>query len=347
MLAQAPHPFARFVAILGRGKTKQRHLTQEESREAMEMILAGDVLPEQLGAFLMLLRLKEESPEEIAGFVQATRSTFVLPERIPQVDIDWSSYAGKRIQLPWFILSVAALVNAGYRIVMHGTEGHTPGRIYTRGVLESFGLPIAQDLEDATQKVDSTGFAYVPLEVLNPKLRQLIDMRPIFGLRSPVHTFSRMLNPFSAQVMMQGIFHRGFMDIHSGAAQLLEQPAMSVFRGEGGEIELRPTKPTQVWMTHGIDGPTVETWPALMKDPRQRAEPEMDPTRLLRVWSGASADSYALAAIKGTIAVTLRATGRAETRQEAEAMAAGLWDDRDRTYLPETCITAPDRTGVS
>ena len=53
-----PHPFSRFVAILGRGKTKQRHLTYEESREAMQMILDGQVLPEQVGAFLMLLRLK-------------------------------------------------------------------------------------------------------------------------------------------------------------------------------------------------------------------------------------------------------------------------------------------------
>lgn len=55
-------------------------------------------------------------------------------------------------------------------------------------------------------------------------LRHLIDLRPIFGLRSPVHSFSRMLNPFDAPVMMQGIFHRGFMDIHSGAAQLMNQP---------------------------------------------------------------------------------------------------------------------------
>ena len=62
------HPFSKFVAILGRGKTKQRHLTFEESYEAMEMLLKGDTHPEQVGAFLMLLRLKEESPDEIAGF---------------------------------------------------------------------------------------------------------------------------------------------------------------------------------------------------------------------------------------------------------------------------------------
>ena len=57
-----PHPFARFIAILGRGRNLSRALTLEEAEEAMTMILEGHVLPEQLGAFLMLLRVKEESP---------------------------------------------------------------------------------------------------------------------------------------------------------------------------------------------------------------------------------------------------------------------------------------------
>jgi anthranilate phosphoribosyltransferase len=64
-----PHPFARFIAILGRGRNLSRALTVEEAEEAMSMILAGEVLPEQLGAFLMLLRMKEESASELAGFV--------------------------------------------------------------------------------------------------------------------------------------------------------------------------------------------------------------------------------------------------------------------------------------
>jgi len=80
-----PHPFAKFVAILGRGKTKQRHLTLEESREAMGMILRDEARPEQIGAFLMLLRLKEEAPEEIAGFALGGHDTMQIPADLPQV----------------------------------------------------------------------------------------------------------------------------------------------------------------------------------------------------------------------------------------------------------------------
>lgn len=332
-MSDAPHPFAKFVAILGRGKTKQRHLTPEESREAMQMILRDQALPEQIGAFLMLLRLKEESPGEIAGFTLGARDTMQMPDDIPQVDIDWSTYAGKRIQLPWYTLSVLALVSAGHKVLMHGTEGHTPGRLYTREVLERLGFAPATSLDEAASQIRDRRFAYVPLEVLSPMLRHLIDLRPILGLRSPVHSFSRMLNPFGAPVMMQGIFHRGFMDIHAGAAQLLDQPRMAVFRGEGGEIERRPNKPTQVWMTHGQDKPLVETWPALTEQPHQPANTDMDVGDLVKTWHGDLKQDYALASVIGTIAITLRTMGKASSIEQGEAMARDIWDARDKGFV--------------
>lgn len=334
MNAHAPHPFSKFVAILGRGKTKQRHLTLEESEEAMEMLLSGQALPEQIGAFLMLLRLKEEAPEEIAGFAIGARRTFDLPQEMPQVDIDWSSYAGKRIQLPWFVLSVLALVNAGYSVCLHGTEGHTPGRIYTREVLESLGFPAAGSLTEAANQIRARRFAYVPLEVMSPMLRHLIDLRPVFGLRSPVHSFSRMLNPFDAPTVMQGIFHRGFMDIHAGAAQLMGIENMAVFRGEGGEIERRPNKPVQVWTTHGSDEPLVETWPQLLPEGHQPPDEEMALERLVDAWRGELDEPYASETIIGTIAITLRTMGKAGSVEAAEAAARALWQARDKGFLP-------------
>jgi anthranilate phosphoribosyltransferase len=329
-----PHPFSRFVAILGRGKTKQRHLTLEESREAMAMILRGEAEPEQIGAFLMLLRLKEEAPEEIAGFALGARDTFALPENLPEVDIDWSSYAGKRIQLPWYLLSVMAMVGAGFSVFMHGTEGHTPGRVYTRDALTHLGIPVARSFDEAAAQIRDRKFAYVPLEVLSPTLRELINLRPILGLRSPVHSFTRMLNPFNAATVMQGIFHRGFMDIHSGAAQLLGYENAAVFRGDGGEIERRPNKPAPVWTTHGSSELNVEDWPATLDDGHAPPDTEMDLDRLMKVWRGEDGDEYAIEAICGTMAITLKTAGRAATMVEADALARRIWNDRDTTKLP-------------
>lgn len=328
------HPFSKFVAILGRGKTKQRHLTFEESREAMQMMLAGDTRPEQVGAFLMLLRLKEEAPEEIAGFAAGTRATFSLPENLPEVDLDWSSYAGKRVQLPWYILSALALVGAGYKVFMHGTEGHTPGRVYSREVLDALGVPIAKSSPEAAAQIRASGFTYVPLEVMNPRLQQMINLRPILGLRSPVHSFTRMLNPFSAPAVMIGIFHRGFMDIHSGAAQILNEQAFAVFRGDGGEAERRPNKPTQVWTTHGTDGLEVETWPSMFEDGHAPHDGDMDISRLARIWAGDEADAYGEAAVTGTMAIALRTMGKAASMDAAEARAREIWQSRNKAHIP-------------
>ncbi len=328
------HPFARFVAILGRGKSLTRSLTIEEAEEAMGMILREEALPEQLGAFMMLLRVKEESPEEIAGFVRAARATFSLPNKVPQVDIDWSSYAGKRRQLPWFLLSALLLARNGYRIFMHGTEGHTPGRLYTRETLELLGFPAAQNLQEAADQIGRHNLAYVPLEVISPRLRSLIDLRPVFGLRSPVHTLARLLNPFDAPCMLQGIFHPGYMEVHQGAAMLLKQPHMAVFRGEGGEIERRPNKPCEVWTVH--NGETAaERWPPILPEPRRAPDEEMNFNELRALWQGEITNDYAEATVIGTLAITLKALGSAVNMEEAETMAQTLWQDRDRDQFLE------------
>lgn len=328
----AEHPFATYVRILGRGPTLSRSLTIEEAETAMAMILRGEVRPEQLGAFLMLLRVKEETPEEIAGFVRGARATFDLPEPAPQVDLDWSSYAGKRRQLPWFLLAALTLAQDGTRIFMHGTEGHTPGRLYTRATLEALGLPIATSLADAGRRIEAEGFAYLPLEGMSPRLYEMIQLRPVLGLRSPVHTLARLLNPFEAPYLLQGIFHPNYMSIHQGAAKLLGQPHMVVFRGEGGEIERRPNKPCQVLsVDDGVLG--AQDWPPLLASSQQPRDEDMDVGRLIGFWRGEIADDYASAAVTGTLAIALRALGRAKDLDTAQELAETLWAARDRERI--------------
>ncbi len=81
-MSQTEHPFAPYVRILGKGKQGSRALSAEEAEDAMGMILDGQVRPEQLGAFLMLLRVKEETPDELAGFVRAVATRMAAPEEL-------------------------------------------------------------------------------------------------------------------------------------------------------------------------------------------------------------------------------------------------------------------------
>ncbi|MDH5257897.1 MAG: glycosyl transferase family protein, partial [Gammaproteobacteria bacterium] len=261
------HPFAQYIRILGKGKRGSRGLTEEEAFDSMKMVLNGEVEECQLGAYLMLLRVKEESPEEVAGFVKAIKTTFTVPNNAPQVQLDWSSYAGKRRHLPWFLMSALLLAENNISVFMHGAEGHTAGRIYTREILDQFGLSACQSFEQASDALTTQNFAYLPLEFMSPIMHRIIQMRPLLGLRSPVHTIARMLNPFKAECEIQGIFHPSYRDTHQHAAILLEQPRLSVFKGEGGEIERNPDQKCLVKSV--INGQlSEEEWPALFTGPR-------------------------------------------------------------------------------
>ena len=323
------HPFAQYVRIIGRGPNLSRPLTEDEMFAAAGMIMRGEVEDLQLGAFLCILRVRTEVPEEGLGFVRAVRETIKLPADVPDVDLDWPTYSGKKRQLPWFLLAALAMAQSGVKICMQGTEGHTPGRLYTSEALEFLGIPLAGSLEDAANQIRATNFAYVPLRVLSPKLQDIIELKSIIGVRSPVNTFARMINPFSATYEMHTVFHPNYRDVHLETSQLLGQQHMAVFKGEGGEAERRPQKPVLVESLR--NGERIsEEWPPMLSDSTAEKDEELDLGRLKAVWDGELEHEYATAAVTGTIALALRLMQRADSIDDAQATARQIWQDRDR-----------------
>jgi len=326
------HPFAQYIRILGRGRHGSRAMSFEEARAAMRMILLGDCEPEQVGAFFMLIRVREETSEELAGFVAAVRESIQAPAGMPAVRIDWSSYAGKRRHLPWFLLAALLLARSGYPVLMHGIARAGDGRVYTPDALARLGMPVCATLGQASEEIRRGGFAYVPLEAFAPRLAQIIGLRQLLGLRSPANSVARMLNPLGAPVQLLGIFHPNYRDIHQDAAVLLEQPHMAVLKGEGGEIERNPDVPCLV---QSVDGGVKqeEEWPALFGGARHLKDSAMEVERLAAVWRGEAADEYGEASVVGTAAVALKALGAAGGVPDAEAAARKLWDQRPKGWL--------------
>jgi anthranilate phosphoribosyltransferase len=337
-MTKKEHPFAKYVRTIARGPTLSRPLTAEESLEATRMILRGEVEPMQLGAFLCVLRVRTEDPGEGEGFVRAIKETIRVPEGA-KADLDWSAYAGKKRQLPWFMLSALLLAANGVRVLMHGTEGHTPGRIYARETLAALGLPAAASLEDAARQIAERNFAYLPLDAFCPRLQEIIELKSIIGVRSPANTFARMINPFDAPYSIQSIFHPNYREIHRDVCRLLGQPHMAVFKGEGGEIERRPEKLVQVQNLHQ-GKKTDEDWPVMEGIARTPGEAVMDPSRLEALWRGRAKDPYAEAVVAGTAAIALRLMGRADTPAAAEAEARRMWAARPAEILPRVSSRA-------
>ncbi len=322
------HPFAPYVRTLGKGKSGSRSLTAEEAYDAMQMILQGAVEDVQLGAFLMLLRVKEETPDELAGFARAVRDYI---GKVPiAADLDWSSYAGKRQQLPWFLLSALSLSSQGYRVFMHGTRGHTEGRLYTEDVLRTLGLPIANDWAAVGQSLDASSFAFMPLQTLCAPLQRLIDMRSQLGLRSPVHSLCRLLNPLHAECSMQSVFHPSYAPLHQHAAQLLGHQNLAIIKGDGGECELRPQADTDVHWLHDGNRHRCQ-WQRQLDDRPKPANMQVE--ALVNVWRGSESNRYAEQAVIGTLAIAFGVINKQEDQKTCMLAARQCWESRQISSL--------------
>lgn len=323
----AEHPFARYVRILGKGKTGSRSLDFDEARQAFGMVLRGEVEDLQLGAFLMLLRVKEETPGELAGFVQACRDSIGT---VPPMDaqLDWSSYAGKRRQHPWYLLSALLLSEHGVNVFMHGTDGHTPGRAYAESVLTDLGIPSAASFQAAADQLAASGFAFMPLRYLLEPLHDIVQLKPVLGLRSPVNTLVRMLNPAAAPYSIQSVFHPNYARLHTGADVLLGQPHSLVYKGEGGEVEIKPQARTECLLQRGGETQTL-SWPRQAEGKAESVDkPCADALRDL--WRDQRADSYGESAVVETAASALLLLQLGQDIAACRAIAREWWESRNR-----------------
>ena len=317
----AEHPFAGFIRALGKGPKTARPLTGAEARDAFRMLMANEIHPVQLGAFLCLVRVMTETPEELAGFAAAARATLAAP--LTGVAVDWPSYAGKRRRLPWYLLSALLLGQNGVPVLMHGHQDPADDRLHAGTALHALGVPAAGSLAEAGLQVTRQGFAYLPLSAFCPALADIMALRPLLGLRSPVHTVVRTLNPFGAPCQVIGVAHPPYRALHRDAARQLGQREVAIFKGEGGEAERRPEKPCEVMSIGG-----EETWPAMTEDPRTIVGEGVEAARLVAVWRRAMHDPIAEASVVGTAAIALKAAGRAATQDEAMALAGEMWAAR-------------------
>lgn len=319
--------FAKYVAILGRGPGRSRALTRDEAHDAFGMVLRHEADPHQIGAYLMLSRFRGEDADEISGMVEAARRSIGSSWHGPRADLDWPSYgAGRTRGAPWFLLSALALARAGARVLMHGSNEHSSGISVDAG-LDALGLRAATAPEDAAAALQREGFAYLPLVSLSPAMDELLRMRRLFGLRSPVNTVARLLNPADAAAGVDGVFHPPYLAVHLGVAERLARQRLFVLKGGGGEAERVPLKQASGWLwdqTTGRSEIALPAWPNLTP-----LTPAADtPDLLASVWRGDLAPATMIATVVATIGLGVLALGWAPDLEMAEREARRIWRDR-------------------
>ncbi len=300
---------APYVQIVARGKGRARPLTMAEARDAMLIILGQQAAPEAIGALLMVLRLRGETPQEIAGFTAALRDH--VRNKLPGADLDWPSYAaGRTRRSPLFLLSARLVGQAGFRISMHGWNGHQLAQASVRDAIQLAGPNVC----------------YTPLETLSPEAFALLKLRDEFGLRSCINTVLRMWNPSQAAASVQGVFHPSYRGLQTVAAEMLGQQSLSIIKGGGGEFERHPSKEITVF---GLkDGVAFQESTSPITTEQRRLHDAGHPTDLGDLWAGRTQDDFAVATITGTAAIALWTLKVAPTLSKAQAVAAQFWHNR-------------------
>jgi anthranilate phosphoribosyltransferase len=217
----------------------------------MTAFINGEVGDDQMAMLMMLIRVRDETPEEIAGFVQALKSS---PDRF--ADLDWPLYAGKRTGqssgLPWHLVAAKILANNGVKILLHGDLDKMHNRLHARNFLNHLNINTASSLEDAKEQLEQFNIVYLPLDNFLPKVKMMLDWKHRYGLRTPVNTVARALNPANAPFALRGSFHPGFQELHAQVESLVHLPTKQTqrtvsFKGQSGETEYNPKVSQTIW----------------------------------------------------------------------------------------------------
>ena len=252
-----PKQLTGYIKEIGRGKNAARDLSREDAKILFTAILNNEIPPLQLGAILIAMRIKGESLDELAGFLEACESSYPhLKAPTGTVPLVIPAYNGAR-QLPNLTPLLASLVSReGVPVLVHGVP-EDPGRVTTIEVFQAMGITPAQSITEAEEQLATRKLAVITIDALAPAIARTLKLRRDIGLRSSAHTLVKMIQPFTTKaVRLVSVTHpeyldrmRAFFTQHSANALLL--------RGAEGEAVAHPRRePVIEW----LDGSTAEAW---------------------------------------------------------------------------------------
>ena len=224
---------SQYIKVIGRGKDGARSLPREQAADLFGQVLDGAVTDLEIGAFCLAMRIKGETPEEMAGFLDAVRQRLShVPARAgdpPMVVLP--SYNGAR-RLPVLTPLLALLLaREGVPVLMHGTPTES-SRVCASEVLAALDIPA----HTAIKPIAAGELAFVPTEVLCPALKRLLDVRRVVGLRNPAHSLVKIMNPcVGNSLVVSSYTHPEYALSMAATFELVEANAL-LLRGTEGEV---------------------------------------------------------------------------------------------------------------
>ncbi|MDB5920200.1 MAG: DNA-binding protein YbiB [Massilia sp.] len=193
---------ARFIKEIGRGKKGARSLSREDARALYAAMLDGRVSDLEMGAIVLAMRIKGESVDEIAGFLEAAEASFdLLPAPAGQyAPVLIPSYNGARKMANLTPLLAMLLAREGVPVLVHGVT-RDPGRVTSAEIFAELGLPLAACAADIEAAHALGHPSFMPVEQLAPKMAYLLSLRRRLGVRNSTHTLVKILQPYQGPAL--------------------------------------------------------------------------------------------------------------------------------------------------
>lgn len=241
-------------ALLGalRKLAAGQNLHAEEAAQAFDVIMSGDATPAQVAGLLVGLRVKGETPDEVAGVARALRRAMVrLPAAHADMLVDTCGTGGGALQT--FNISTAAgllAAGAGVRIAKHGNRSFT-SRSGSADVLEALGIPVDAPIETMTRSLGDAGIVFMYAPQMHPAMRHVGPVRRELGVPTVMNIVGPLANPAGAGRQVVGVAERNRMQLLAGALLALGTRHALVVHGEPGLDELSPLGPTHIIEVQG------------------------------------------------------------------------------------------------
>ncbi|SFD77548.1 DNA-binding protein YbiB [Massilia yuzhufengensis] len=247
---------APFIKEIGRGVKGARSMSREDACALYAAMLEGRVSDLELGAILLAMRIKGESVEELAGFMDAAETSFALlpspPGEFAPVLIP--SYNGARKLANLTPLLALLLAREGVPTLVHGVRSD-PGRVTTAEIMAELGLAEAGSSADILDAAASLRPAFIPIERLAPELAHLLSLRRILGVRNSTHTLVKILQPYDCPALrLVSYTHPEYLETlgaYFTSAAPSQRGDAFLMRGTEGETVANPHRAQQIDWFHG------------------------------------------------------------------------------------------------
>ena len=220
-------------------------LAQAEAREVMNQIMGGEATPAQMGGFLVALRLKGETPDEIAGCAEAMREHVlsVRPKRSDLVDTAGTGGDGART---FNISTAAALVAAaaGAGVAKHGNRAVSSAS-GSADVLEALGFKLELTPPQIERSIDELGFGFLFAQAHHPAMRHAAPVRRELATRTVFNVLGPLTNPAGARAQVVGVYAPELVETIASVLARLGARRAFVVHGAGGIDELSPAGPNR------------------------------------------------------------------------------------------------------